>query len=478
MPYDISTYSPTFGGVINSSGNVVNVGDTVDGSGNVKVAVQGGITVNTGDIEIGAVELKDGTTDTRAVVDSTYGLGVDVKRITGTVTTSISGTPNVTVTPTMSALLTFQTGATTTGNGTAVDVTGYNTIVVMNTISGTATVTYEVSQDATTWATIVGQNIGTFGSLSATGSATGQVRINISGSKWVRVRVSAFTSGTVDVIGYASVASNFYTPYAAAFGNSDTNSAGQTIQGVGAYNLLFDGTNFSRQRSVGALGDATSSSVLGLPSTALHGYNGTGYDRVRTIVGAADGSAGTGVVANSNILYNGTTYNKSRDGVGVADGSTGAGIQGTTLSAWNNATYDRVRMGNRDDYAYGILGTVPMGWSSTGVYTRQRLNDLKGNKFLGIGTFTAATEYLVLTPTTGKTFRLMGISVNYTGVGNVFIRDGSGGNFHSMSFAVAKDTQTFYFGNGYLFGAANNSLYIYNNATTGSAWITVWGMEE
>ena len=476
MPYDTSAYSPTFGGVINSSGNVVNVGDTLDGSGNVKVAVQGGITVNTGDIEIGAVELKDGTTDTRAVVDSTYGLAVDVKRINGTVTTSISGTPSVTVTPTMSGLLTFQTGATATGNGTAIDLSGYNTIVLMNTISGVATVTYEVSQDGTTYVTTVGQNIGTFGSLSATGSATGQVRLNISGSKWVRVRISAFTSGTIDVIGYASMASNFYTPYAAAFGGSDTNSAGQTLQGNGAYNLLFDGTNWVRQRSGTAVGDTTTGT--GFTANALWGFNGTGFDRVRTIVGAADGSAGTGVVANSNVLYNGTTYNKSRDGAGVADGSAGTGIQATTLSAWNNGTYDRVRMGNRDDYAYGLLGTVPMGWSSTGVYTRQRFNDLKGNKFLGIGTFTAATEYLVLTPTTGKTFRLMGISVNYTGVGNVFIRDGSGGNFHSMSFAVAKDTQTFYFGNGYLFGAANNSLYIYNNATTGSAWITVWGMEE
>lgn len=37
-------------------------------------------TSGIGDIQIGAVEIKDATTDTRAVVDATYGLSVDVQR--------------------------------------------------------------------------------------------------------------------------------------------------------------------------------------------------------------------------------------------------------------------------------------------------------------------------------------------------------------------------------------------------------------
>ena len=37
-------------------------------------------TSGSGDIEIGAVEIKDATTDTRAVVNVTYGLSTDVKR--------------------------------------------------------------------------------------------------------------------------------------------------------------------------------------------------------------------------------------------------------------------------------------------------------------------------------------------------------------------------------------------------------------
>jgi hypothetical protein len=148
----------------------------------------------------------------------------------------------------MSSLLTFQSGATALGNGTAYDVSGYNTIVVQNTISATATVTYEVSQDATTWATIVGQNIGTFGSLSATGSASGQIRVNVSGSKWFRVRISTWVAGTVDSFGYASTVGNWYTPYVSAFGGSDTNSSTQSLQSVGAYGLNFTGTNWERVR--------------------------------------------------------------------------------------------------------------------------------------------------------------------------------------------------------------------------------------
>jgi len=45
-----------------------------------RLPVDANITLSGSDIEIGAVEIKDGATDTRAVVDATYGLAVDVKR--------------------------------------------------------------------------------------------------------------------------------------------------------------------------------------------------------------------------------------------------------------------------------------------------------------------------------------------------------------------------------------------------------------
>jgi len=51
-----------------------------DADGNLKVVLSAGVTISAGDIEIGAVELKDGTTDTRAVIGAN-GIEVDVKAL-------------------------------------------------------------------------------------------------------------------------------------------------------------------------------------------------------------------------------------------------------------------------------------------------------------------------------------------------------------------------------------------------------------
>lgn len=65
-----------------SSAPTPGAGDAVefqaDADGNLKVTVAGGVTVSASDIEIGAVEIKDGATDTRAVVGAN-GLEVEVK---------------------------------------------------------------------------------------------------------------------------------------------------------------------------------------------------------------------------------------------------------------------------------------------------------------------------------------------------------------------------------------------------------------
>lgn len=42
MPYTTGQYNPAFGGLINTSGNVVNVADAYDANGNLKVAIQSG----------------------------------------------------------------------------------------------------------------------------------------------------------------------------------------------------------------------------------------------------------------------------------------------------------------------------------------------------------------------------------------------------------------------------------------------------
>lgn len=83
MPdFNPNDYQPGFGGLIDSSGNVKNSADVISGTGaNAKLKVDIGdvdVTLNASDISLGAVELKDGTTDTRATIGAN-GLNVEVK---------------------------------------------------------------------------------------------------------------------------------------------------------------------------------------------------------------------------------------------------------------------------------------------------------------------------------------------------------------------------------------------------------------
>lgn len=224
MPYDISQFSPGYGGTINSSGNVVNIADTLDEA--------------TGQFKPPAMKQ-----------------------------------------------FTFQSGATATGDGTFQDVSGYNSLVATLTSTGSAVVQFEYSMDNTTWFSLPGQIIQNTSSnitlnTSLTITSTTYVRFNIVGIKYVRFRISTFTSGVIGVSAVASTGSVQYSSGASlAFGNVDTNAVNNTLLGVGAYNLLFDGTNWVRQRSASAFADGISGGSIA--STVLYASNGSTFDRVR-----------------------------------------------------------------------------------------------------------------------------------------------------------------------------------------------------
>ena len=180
----------------------------------------------------------------------------------------------------MSPFITFQSGATTTGDGTIADVSGYTTLIIQQKITGgTGTVTFETSEDNVTWNSIYGQNLATIGAVSNALSASGAFRFNVSSVKYFKARVSLATSTTIDVVGYASSGSSTYMPYTAAFGNVDTNAANVNLQGVGAYNLIYDGTNWIRQRTATAVADNTAGT--GFVANAQWGFNGATFDRTR-----------------------------------------------------------------------------------------------------------------------------------------------------------------------------------------------------
>ena len=81
MPdYNPQDFSPSYGGQIDSSGNVKNLADAIVGSGtNTKLAVDASFTLAAGDINIGSVEISDATDNTkRLMVNSDGSLNIRV----------------------------------------------------------------------------------------------------------------------------------------------------------------------------------------------------------------------------------------------------------------------------------------------------------------------------------------------------------------------------------------------------------------
>ena len=68
--YNPNEFQPGFGGVINSQGNVVNIGDLVTPEGKVRVDLNEAVELTVSDIQIGAVEIKDESTNNRMKVNS------------------------------------------------------------------------------------------------------------------------------------------------------------------------------------------------------------------------------------------------------------------------------------------------------------------------------------------------------------------------------------------------------------------------
>jgi hypothetical protein len=70
MPdYRPQDFSPGYGGKIDSQGNVRNIADVITDDGKIKVDLSDSVTLEVSDIAIGAVELKDATTEARLKVN-------------------------------------------------------------------------------------------------------------------------------------------------------------------------------------------------------------------------------------------------------------------------------------------------------------------------------------------------------------------------------------------------------------------------
>lgn len=100
----------------------------------------------------------------------------------------------------------LQSAAAATGNGTPVTCTaggegGYATLTAQVQGITTATITWEATVDGTNWIAIQAIPLAT-GTAATTATADGIFRINVTGLVSVRARISAYTSGTINVTAY------------------------------------------------------------------------------------------------------------------------------------------------------------------------------------------------------------------------------------------------------------------------------------
>jgi hypothetical protein len=89
--------------------------------------------------------------------------------------------------------LTLQSAVNATGNGNVFNVAGFETLSVQVSGTFTATVTFEGSNDNSTWAAVPFFNSG--GTNASTASAAGMFTTNLLGYELFRARVT-WTSGT------------------------------------------------------------------------------------------------------------------------------------------------------------------------------------------------------------------------------------------------------------------------------------------
>jgi hypothetical protein len=101
----------------------------------------------------------------------------------------------------------FQDGVSATADGTALSVAGWSTIGVQIVITDTATVAFQGTTDGSNWVSLACTSIAsTTGALVTTATASGLYKCNVAGMAQFRVRVSAYTGGTVTVKGLVTVA--------------------------------------------------------------------------------------------------------------------------------------------------------------------------------------------------------------------------------------------------------------------------------
>jgi len=177
---------------------------------------------------------------------------------------------------------TLQNAAVATGNGAELPVDQYTSVGLDVAISATATVTFEVTANGTTYvsatcSSIADQNA----ALTNTATTSGVYQCNVAGMQLFRARISSYGSGTVTVLSRSSTA--------------------VTRRGGGGGGTLTNVTVFPSSPTVGSVVIVTDDSVVGAcdsaagVATTICRWNGSAWIKL------GDGTAAGGALSSADI---------------------------------------------------------------------------------------------------------------------------------------------------------------------------------
>lgn len=220
----------------------------------------------------------------------------------------------------------------------------------------------------------------------------------------------------------------------------------------------FNGTTWDRLRSVANNADAVAVTTLGNITGAnyLYGFNGTAWDRYRLLANNADAVAVTTLGNSPSLSYlygfNGTTYDRTRSSGNNADAqatTTLGDIQvNTYLFGFNGTTWDRLRSsGNNADSI--VPTTLGIPTTDNYLYMFDNLggnvwNRIRGNTTAGLMVDARGKQMLkvVANPSTSGNTLLVSASGGLTIRVYALIANNNAGTANSIKLVAGTTTTT------------------------------------
>lgn len=250
---------------------------------------------------------------------------------------------------------TMQSAATGNGNGTVLNVSGYQSallnVVCSVSCSGGTTVNFEASVDGTSWTAISAWSVGS-ASITSTTTADGDFALATGPYQQVRARISSYSAGTVTVKGYPS-----------AWPLSQPITS--VTDGSGALNVICDsGCTSASDTDDGSIAGGQS---VGLNAALANVWSGAAW--VRLTQGQATMAASVPVAIASNqsaLTVSATDFDirdlTATDTVTVTDGAGALNVivdsGSVTANAGTNLNTSALLTTTAHDAALGTAGTA------------------------------------------------------------------------------------------------------------------------